>query len=572
MNKKESNYLEVMLFSMLFLFALGVRFLFLGSEALLETEAVLAFRSWELALGEILAPGESALYESLTALMFSIFGSSNLLARFLPAAAGSMIVWLPYLLRDRLGGPGALVTALGLALDPGLVVASRQIGSPMLTAVLILFAVIFILRQQTFAGILLVLSALFSGTNFWLGAIGLLLAAGISSSAGLLSIRNVVDKQIDRLSNLDRAERVIYLSLPLLVAGAAVTQFFQTPSGLSSWLQGVPIFWEGWFSPAAAPATQLLILLLVNAPLALGYGLLDIIQSWREGDEIGKILSLWFGISILMSLIYPGRSALDLVWSLIPLWIMAGRQISSWIHRTSGLWVNWVFGAFIFIIAVLNWLSITGLLYRQVGPQTIWLQVGLSGASVLLIVLTMLIIASEWGWEVSKTGAHLGASAVLLVYSLAALNFGAYTYAGDPRSLWVSAKGAGEFSLLKDTLDEISLSETGRRDSIRGAVFGGGSSLKWELRSYHNLQFYPSYQEDVLLPVIITDRENASAALEDIYWGQNFPQAAQKAWQGLLPDRFISWLAFREGPVEWDQVILWVREGALPWVISESAQ
>lgn len=572
MNKQESNFPEIVLYSLLFLIALGVRFLFLGSEALLETEAVLAFRSWELSLGKILAPGDSALYESLTALLFSIFGSSNLLARLLPAAAGSLIVWLPYLLRNRLGQAAALIAGLGLALDPGLVIASRQIGSPMLAALLIFSALVFMLRQQTFAGFLLVFSALFTGKNFWLGAIGLLLAAGISNWAGLLSIRLMVDKQIARLSNLERSERVIYLFLPLLLAGAAVTQFFRVPAGLSSWLQGVPLFLGGWFSPPAVPVPQLLILLLVNAPLALGYGLLDIIQSWRKDDQVGKLLSLWFGVSILMSLVYPGRTTLDLVWSLIPLWFMAGRQISTWILRLSDLWVKWVFGAFIFIIAVLNWLSITGLLYRQVTPQTVWLQVGLSGASLLLITLTMIIIASEWGWEVSITGAHLGASAVLLVYILAALNLGAYAYARDPRSLWVSKIGAGDFSLLKDTLDEISLSETGRRDSIQGAVFGGGSALKWELRGYLNLEFYSSYQDGVFPPVIITDRENASAELEDIYWGQNFPQSVQKTWQGLLPERFISWFAFREGPVEWDQVILWVREDALPWVTSESAR
>jgi len=572
MNKKESNSLEIALFSMLFLVALGVRFLFLGSQSLLETEAVLAFRSWELALGKILAPGESTLYESLTALLFSIFGSSNLLARFLPAAAGSMIIWLPYLLRDRLGQPAALVTALGLALDPGLVIASRQIGSPMLTMVLILFAVGFMQRDQTFAGFLLALLALFTGKNFWLGALGLLLAAGISNWAGLFSIRMLVDKQISGFSNLERSQRVVFLLLPLLLAGAAATYFFQIPAGLSSWMEGVPMFLGGWLSPTVVPGAQLLILLLVNAPLALGYGLLHGIYSWRAGDEFGKVLSLWFVLSILVILIYPGRTALDLVWALIPLWIMAGRQISVWILKMSDLWVNWVFGVFIFIIAVLNWLSVSGLLYRQITSQTIWLQIGLSGASLLLIILTMIIIASEWSWEVSKTGAHLGLSAVLLVYVLAALNLGAYTFAGDPRSLWVSTIGAGEFSLLKDTLDEISLGETGRRDSIRGAVFGGGSALRWELRGYHNLEFYSSYQDGVIPPVIITDRENASAELEDLYWGQNFPQDVQKAWQGLIPDRFVSWLAFRDGPVERDQVILWVREDALPWVISESAR
>ncbi len=572
MNKKEFNHLELMPYILLFLVAAGVRFFFLGSESLLESEAVLAFRSWELSTGEILAPGENTLYESFTALIFSIFGSGNLLARTLPALAGSLIIWLPYLLRERLGHPAALVGALGFALDPGLVVASRQIGSPMLAAALILFAAGFFVRQKTFAGTLLALSAFFAGNNIWLGIIGLLLVAGISDWAGYLSLRMVINRQISRLSSLERSERFIILFLPLLFAGALVTQFFQIPSGLSAWLQGLPSFLGTWFSPTSVPANQLIILLLVNAPLALGYGLLAILQSWRENDETGKILSLWFGVSLLLSLIYPGRTALDLIWALIPLWLLAGRQISTWMLRWPKLWVTWVFGSFIFVITVLNWLSVTGLLYRQVDPQANWLQVGLSGASVLLIVLTMVIIASEWDWNVAGVGAHMGISTALFLYGLSALNLGAYSFSGDPRSLWVGAREVEGYTLLKETLDEISLSETGRRDSISGAVFGGGTSLKWELRNYHNLEFYPTYSDGLMLPVVITDEENTSAELEDYYWGQDFPETVRKAWQGLLPEGWISWLAFREAPVERSQLFLWVREDVLPWVITEEVQ
>jgi len=75
----------------------------------------------------------------LTGLLFFLFGDSNAIARLWPALAGSLLVLLPwtfrgYLARYPAGRIAGLVLAFGLALDPGLVAASRLAGGPMLAA------------------------------------------------------------------------------------------------------------------------------------------------------------------------------------------------------------------------------------------------------------------------------------------------------------------------------------------------------------------------------------------------------------------------------------------------------
>jgi len=48
-----------------------------------------------------------------------------------PAIAGSLLVLVPLFFKRELGSLAALILMTGLALDPGLVVMSRTLGSPM---------------------------------------------------------------------------------------------------------------------------------------------------------------------------------------------------------------------------------------------------------------------------------------------------------------------------------------------------------------------------------------------------------------------------------------------------------
>jgi hypothetical protein len=59
--------------------------------------------------------------------------------------------------------------------------------------------------------------------------------------------------------------------------------------------------------------------------------------------------------------------------------------------------------------------------------------------------------------------------------------------------------------------------------------------------------------------VLITSEEDQTWGESEIYRGQDFVLAVHPGWAGPVPEDWISWVAFRFGPVQRDHVILWIR-------------
>ncbi|MDO8752826.1 MAG: hypothetical protein Q7J80_02940, partial [Anaerolineales bacterium] len=167
---------EKIAYLLILLLALGLRFTHLGVPALTDSEAALALQSLGIAQGADPVLSSQVAYVNFTAILFFIFGTSNFLARFWPALAGTAFVLVPYLFRAQLKPRPALMLAFFLAIDPAFVAFSRQVGSPIFAVTFSLLAVAFWSRTQPrLAGLFLGL-ALLSGPSLWAGLIGLLVA------------------------------------------------------------------------------------------------------------------------------------------------------------------------------------------------------------------------------------------------------------------------------------------------------------------------------------------------------------------------------------------------------------
>ena len=77
---------------------------------------------------------------------FFLFGTSDVIARLVPALAGMAIVALPLALRRWVGGPAALGMAALAAISPTLVYASRVVSPEIVIAALALAAVACLVR------------------------------------------------------------------------------------------------------------------------------------------------------------------------------------------------------------------------------------------------------------------------------------------------------------------------------------------------------------------------------------------------------------------------------------------
>jgi len=561
MNKETRITREIIVYSLIFITALLLRLTLLGRSPLVDSEATWAFQAWQIHLGEQIPIGSQVGYLSFTEILFSLFGGSEFLARLWPALVGSLIVWVPFLLRKKLDQLPALLLAVGLTFDPALASVSRLAAGPIPALVFLLLS-----AAAFYRGIwnLLAISlglGLLSGSAFWMGILLLILTGIVGSLLGIFDLRQYVQNRLGFLQHKEKLlpELLNDFLIPLLVIIFISSFFLRNLQGLSAWTGAMPEFITTLSQFNSFRAATLLINLAVSNPLILIFGISGFISSWRKGDQIGKFTSIWFILSLLILLIIPGRQAVDLIWLVFPLWVATARELFRIYQLAKDFWVVYAIAGLVGVLIVLNWFTFIGMVFQGGNSKAVLLQWGLIAASLALVILSMTIAASEWGWSVSLKGLGLGSALMLTVYMLSALVQGCYLRQGDPRSLWSDGFGAGQTRLLAESIYDASITQTGRGDAIQGVVIGSWDVLRWELRNLDGIKFQDSLDAEGFPPVIITSEIESFLVDQEMYRGQDFVLETHPGWNGIIPADWISWIAFRSGPVEKDDIILWIR-------------
>ena len=115
-------------FIFLVLIALCLRLWELDGRVMHYDEAIHLHYSWKLANLEIFRHSpwmHGPLQIELVALAINLFGDNDFVARLLYAIIGSLLVGLPYFLRDQLGRFGSFSISIMLMLSPSLLYFSR---------------------------------------------------------------------------------------------------------------------------------------------------------------------------------------------------------------------------------------------------------------------------------------------------------------------------------------------------------------------------------------------------------------------------------------------------------------
>ena len=123
-----TRYWEVALFGAIFSLALGLRLWQLGERAIHHDESLHMYYAWQIFNGqgyEHIPFMHGPFKFFATGMMFRLFGDTDFTARLVYALFGSVLVGLPYFLRNYIGRIGAVCAALLLALSPALLYVSR---------------------------------------------------------------------------------------------------------------------------------------------------------------------------------------------------------------------------------------------------------------------------------------------------------------------------------------------------------------------------------------------------------------------------------------------------------------
>lgn len=551
------------LYALVLLLALGLRLIRLGALPLTDLEAAPALQAFELAQGlkPVIDPQPAYILFSAP-LFFAYGGATNYLARLVPALAGSFMVLVPWFFRQRLGSRAALLLALLLAVDPGLLALSRQAASSILALTFLLFAWAFWeqarpLPAGVFAGL-----ALLGGPAIWGALLVFGLAWGISRL--MQTGRAPADADSERRRNELLRSALPPALITLVIAG---TLFMLAPGGLAAALASIPAYLRGWISPSGVPPTRLILALLFYQPLTLILAFTALLRGWRAGDRTVMALGLWMSVAFLVAALYPAHRVTDLYLALVPLCALAALELVRHFdlqpeERTE------VGGVMVLtaLILIFAWLDLASLMYIPVPSSEATVRIGLFFGSLVLLAVSLLLVAFGWSVRAAQRGGLYGALIALGIYS-----FGAGLAAGGLRAqptpeMWSPGNYPAQAELLSETINDLSDWNAGYVNSLPVTITSVDSpALLWVLRNYQ-VSRANTLDMTSAPPLVITSLAG-DPSLAASYRGQDFAWGDQLEWEGRqFPqlwdaiNHWLRWLILREMPHSSETILLWARD------------
>jgi len=554
----------------IFLLAVCVRLFYLGAAPLSDAEASWALQSLDLARGEAVEIGPQVSYVNLTGAALYLFGSSDFTARIWPAITGSLLVLVPLLFRRALGRSAMLILMAGLALDPGLVAASRLAGGPMMALGFGLLALGFVYtRRSILAGICAGL-ALLSGWGIFAGLVSLLIAWSLERLIPGKSVPEEGQAPIEGtppawLTGREWISMLLSAAITLLAVG---TLLLLNPQGLAAWIASLPAYLQGWGQASNVPPLRLAAALLVYQPLAMIFGTIGAVRGWLRGDPLARMLSLWFIVAFTLILVYPARQVFDLVWVLTPLWALAAIELAHDIRvDSSSRLVAAGEAAAVFLLLAIVWMNLLGAKIAIVSTESSLLRAGLLVGLLALGAVITILVGLGWSWAAARAGLVWGVCAALGLYGISAMWSASFRSEPDQIDLWQPVPITRNADLLMQTVEDLSEWNTGLVRDIDVTLAVEAPSLRWALRNYPEMT---TIAEDNLValpntPSIVIARQTAEAPrLAETYRGQDFAWWIYPGWEGALPPDFLRWLTTRQAPLRQEQVLLWARSDLFP--------
>jgi len=562
MNLK-SITIEQTLYILILVIAVGIRILGIDDVPLSDYEAGRAVEALQASRGESpnFSPGPA--YPVLTGLTFFLFANTNAYARIWPIIAGCLLVISPYFMRSLLGRKAALIMALGLALSPIFVSFSRLAGAEIMAVGFAMMAIgMVVYRKPIFAGIFAGL-VLLTGPSALHGLFGLgfavLLGVILSKMNVLETISNDVPHEIN-----SRA-----LSVGVLSALGAIfifgTMFFLFPSALGSLTSILPSYIQRWGTIPETSISQLLVILVFYNPVVLIFGVVAIFHAWRNKDAFSQWLSLWAGVSFLLTIFYPGRDVFSWMWFLVPIWALASIEIAKYFRLEEAELLPSIGQALLlFLLMALGWINLAGLSMTGGGLETTQLRWAIIAGTIILGGVTTLLIGLGWSVRTAQQGLVWGLLLGLGFYGLSMTWGVSQLRPNGERELIGVPPVAGNANDLQVTLGDLSEWRTGMRDTLDVVLTTSSPSLIWEMRNWSEARFLPSVPVGELPSVIINKDDQPEPNLSIGYRGQDFAWWVFPGWESPLPENWPRWLVFRDAPQDTSNIVLWARGDLFP--------
>jgi sugar lactone lactonase YvrE/4-amino-4-deoxy-L-arabinose transferase-like glycosyltransferase len=414
-----------------FLVAVALRLLRLDDRALGAGEAAWAYDAWALFRGQPPVGGESipdvgALLLLLQGIGFFLFGTSDVVARLVPALAGIAIVALPLTLRRWVGGPAALGMAVLAAISPALVYPSRVVSSEIVIAALALAAVTCLVRLGE-AGLL----QSTHGPAITLGIVtGAAYAAGASAITVILSVivgvaiaaLSVPDGTIRRGLGALRRELPAFLLATVATAILCFTRFLSYPPGIAGFGDTLGAWWRLLTESSGQPAALFLMALLVYEPIAVVFAIASVVRNRGHGGDAVALFAGWWVAAFTVWSFSAGHEAEHAVHVALPLVLLGGIGLGTILHAID--WRDVWYGSggllALLMLGIVVGLAAVGVLLTRADDQGGGPTAALPPIAVLCLVVVPLVYLI-WRMTGDEREAGKDGQSVLIAFLVAAL-------------------------------------------------------------------------------------------------------------------------------------------------------
>ncbi len=531
------------MWALIVLVALALRLSHLDAAPLNEYEAREAMLAWRAVTGQGVPQADySPLLFTANALLFTLCGASDSLARLWLALFGSILPLTPLLLRRRIGRVGALVAGVYLALSPTVLFASRQLDGVVVAAV----------GGMALLGGLVRFSD--TGRRPWLtlSAGGLALAVTSSPSAyGLLlpfGLAWLILSQIWPNGKADLPHWSLFIGHCSLFVLVLSTGLGWNLSGLGAVGDLLPA-WIARFGPMSNPAPSPLTIAAIYEPLALFFGLGGLVWAIRRGHRFGALLGLWAGLGALLLALMPGRTPLDALGVVLPLAMLTGVAVE-WLAQSLRQRGEWLGEGLYAPVVLLLWVHAYLVLVRYAergDPRDLFMALLVVALQGLLATMFALAMRPDSALR----GVAVGTGLALLAVTISTGWGVAYMRPSDPREPLVREPTAIEVRDLVQTLRDLSWRETGMPTTLPFTLKAAPDSvLAWYLRGFSAARRVESLEVGEVGRVLVTSRRDLELADAVDFAGQDF--AMRRSWN--LAEIGCTW----EWPPRWNAAVKWL--------------
>jgi len=551
--------MEILLFIVVFLFGLIIRFINLGSIPFTTAEAMSAYQALQLSRGNLDLPVSQPAYFGLTGLLFMLFEPDGFWARLVPALFGSLFILLPIAFRQQLGNKMALFLSLVIAIDPLHIASSRMIGSQLIGLLGIILFLLMLARQQpVLAGIGITLAVL-GGDVLWtvLVSIGLAL---LFDRLLLNNRRNFFHESL--FANFSVNKRFLVNCLAAFLVGLFLLSsgFFKYPAGLGNSFVGIQLFIQKFAQPSGVKPWQVLLAMLVYGFIPLTFGIWQGIRSLVKHDQIGSLLFLVALFSLLIIVFQPGRQVLDLVVPISIFWFLAARLLGSRVVDLREIsWVKTAVALFSIVILgflAMNVSSMGNYVFSQ--PEFVSHLVAFL-VGIILLIIVILLVGFGWQFSYALHGLVIGAFIFFVMSTFAMSLPGIMGRSGNKHELWQTSPIISNADAIISPIEEISGRALGEQTEVDIALIGSDQqSLLWTMKKFVDLKNYATLPQ-ALQPSVIISSNDLSGEVSASYRGTETSVYTEPAWGSMGISDVLIWMITRKTPIQAQNLNLWIR-------------